>query len=61
MRVSWFFQSKHIGRLSNHDPGCFLEKVKTLFEKIVQRYKQNMTLTVKIGHVLLLVLNGFLK
>ena len=43
------FQGKHIGRLSHQDPGEFPEEVKTLFEKAVQYYEQNMTLMVEIG------------
>ena len=46
---SYFFQGKHIGRLSHQDPGEFPEEVKTLFEKAVQYYEQNMTLMVEIG------------
>ena len=42
-------QGKHIGRLSHQDPGEFPEEVKTLFEKAVQYYEQNMTLMVEIG------------
>ena len=43
------FQGNHIGRLSHQDPGEFPEEVKTLFEKAVQYYEQNMTLMVEIG------------
>merc|ERR1711899_535342 len=42
-------KGKHIGRLSHQDPGEFPEEVKTLFEKAVQYYEQNMTLMVEIG------------
>ena len=45
----FIFQGKHIGRLSHQDPGEFPEEVKTLFEKAVQYYEQNMTLMVEIG------------
>ena len=37
------------GQLSHQDPGEFPEEVKTLFEKAVQYYEQNMTLMVEIG------------
>ena len=35
--------------MSHQDPGEFPEEVKTLFEKAVQYYEQNMTLMVEIG------------
>eukprot|EP00093_Oithona_nana_P015111 15111.XXX_998077_1001913_1 [CDS] Oithona nana genome sequencing. len=42
-------KGKHIGRLSHQDPGEFPEEVKSLFEKAVQYYEQNMGLMVEIG------------
>lgn len=42
-------KGKHIGRLSHQDPGEFPEEVKTLFEKAVQYYEQNMALMIEIG------------
>ena len=47
--IIYFFQGKHIGRLSHQDPGEFPEEVKTLFEKAVQYYEQNMALMIEIG------------
>ena len=39
---------KHIGRLGHQDPGEFPEEVKSLFEKAVEYYEENMVLMVEI-------------
>ena len=39
---------KHMGRLGHQDPGEFPEEVKSLFEKAVEYYEENMVLMVEI-------------
>ena len=37
-----------MGRLGHQDPGDFPEEVKTMFEKAVEYYEENMVLMVEI-------------
>jgi len=41
-------KGKHMGRLGHQDPGDFPEEVKTMFEKAVEYYEENMVLMVEI-------------